>query len=83
LAEPILCIADCFRRKKDGLDNGSDKENFIFDAENTEYHASAHLHTNHHRQNPAWFESSSLTQFLLRRQWCGFNGGNLVFIMVL
>jgi hypothetical protein len=61
LAELLLRIADCFRCKRDGLDNGSDKEIFVFDTENTDYHASGHLRTKPHRQIPAWFDLLKLT----------------------
>jgi hypothetical protein len=57
LAELIPCVNIFFRHNRDGLDNGSNKDIFVFDARNTEHHASVHLCTKCHRQIPAWFES--------------------------
>ncbi len=76
LAELIPCVADCFRCKRDGLEDGGNKDIFVFDAGNTEHHASAHLRMKRHRQIPAWFELCSLAQFLLCKRWSFFNEGN-------
>ena len=56
LAELIVRFANYFRRKRDGLVDGSNKDIFVFGAGNIEHHASAHLRTKHHRQVPAWFK---------------------------
>ncbi len=56
LAESIQCVTDCFGRKRDGLGDGGDKEIFVFNAGNTEHHASPHLRMKPHRQIPAWFK---------------------------
>ena len=57
LAELIPLIANCFRCKRDGLDDGGNKDIFVFEAENTEHNASTHLRTKRHRLIPAWFKS--------------------------
>jgi hypothetical protein len=56
LVELIPRVDDCFRHKRDGLDNGGDEDIFAFNTGNTEHHANAHLCTKHHRQILAWFE---------------------------
>ncbi len=56
LAELIPRVADCFRPKRDELDNGGSKEIFVFDAGNTEHQASAYLHMKRHREILAWFK---------------------------
>jgi hypothetical protein len=57
LVELIPHIEDCFRCKRDGLDDGGNKDIFVFEAENTEHNASTHLRTKRHRLIPAWFKS--------------------------
>jgi hypothetical protein len=57
LAESIQCIAACFGRKRDGLGYGGKKDISVFNAGNTEHHASPHLRMKPHRQIPAWFKS--------------------------
>ncbi len=57
LVELTPRITDCFRRKRDGLENGGNKDIFVFDSGNTEHHKSAHLPTKHCRKIPAWFKS--------------------------
>ncbi len=42
LAELIPLIANCFRCKRDGLDNGRDEDISVLNTGNTEHHASAH-----------------------------------------